>query len=190
MDPGVLNRIAATLNREGILWALGGSLVLNHYGLGASPNDIDLIVALEDVERADTLLQALGEKREWVRNSAYATRYFGEYRVGTTEIDVMAGLRINHEEGCYAYMFDADAISARHFTEDVEIPFTALEDWYVLYQLIPGRMHKADIIEEFLYSQGTVRRDRLERASQGCLPHGVRERIRGLMGKTDGADSL
>lgn len=177
MDDAVLFQIADLLNAEGILWAVGGSWVLNHYGLGNPPRDIDLLVAVEDAQRADRLLAALGEKQQWQESAVYATRHFNEYMIGETEVDLMAGLRINHAQGCYTYVFQPDSITGQVRAGKTVLPLTALEDWYVLYQLIPGREGKVDLIESFLEKQGISRLDLLVRACQGCLPDAVRKRI-------------
>lgn len=181
MDWCVLMKIAELFKNDGIRWALGGSLVLSHYGLGVPPNDIDLMVAEEDAVRADRLLDTLGEKQQRQESALYATRHFSEYRIGTTEVDVMAGLRINHAAGCYHYLLQPEAVTEGIWADGSRLPMTALEDWFVLYQLIPGRAHKADMIEAFLNTHNSIRTDLLEQASGGCLPDEVRQRIHRLM---------
>ena len=65
MSLEVLKRIALLLNQEGIVWELGGSLMLKQKGLVEVANDIDLLIAESDVERAHELLSTLrsGSKR-------------------------------------------------------------------------------------------------------------------------------
>ena len=46
-----LSLIAEKLNKEGIGWGVGASLLLNHYGLIDQPNDIDLLVSVADIEK-------------------------------------------------------------------------------------------------------------------------------------------
>ena len=63
----------------------------------------------------------------------------------------------------------------------VSIPFTFLEDRYVIYQLIPNRELKVKMIEKYLLSNGTKKTFLLERALKGCLPIQVRERIESML---------
>lgn len=173
----VLLKLAMLLNSENVLWAVGGSLVLNHYGLGAPANDIDLLVGLRDIENVEAILSGQGIKRHRDDNETYATCHFIEYTIDHTEIDVISGLRINHASGCYKYSFRKDSVDRLVKIGNVDIPIMALEDWYVLYQMIPGRELKADLIENYLRTHGIRRRDLLDRACQGELPDRVRLRI-------------
>ncbi len=38
----VLDLVASELNNSKVLWGIGGSVMLNHYGLIQNPNDIDI----------------------------------------------------------------------------------------------------------------------------------------------------
>lgn len=46
---------------------MGASLLLNHYGLVDKPNDIDILVDLKDIEKADEVLKSLGQKNSGKR---------------------------------------------------------------------------------------------------------------------------
>lgn len=184
MDRSVLLKIAAVFNGEGILWAVGGSLLLNQYGLGSPANDIDLLVALPDAEKAGGLLKCLGTEKAGKPDETYGTLHFREYVIRGTEVDLMSGLRISHPLGCYVYPFQSDSIAFRIQAEETEIPMMALEDWYVLYQLMPNRENKVKLIESLLLSRGINRPDLLERACRGCLPDAVRKRIENLQGNS------
>lgn len=73
--------------------------------------------------------------------------------------------------------FDAASVASTHDFRAVLIPFAALEDWYVVYQLIPGKEHKALRIEEYLLQQGIENPHLLARALEGSLPESIRQRI-------------
>lgn len=175
-----LQIIAHSLNSHDLCWAVGGSLLLNHHGIGAPARDIDLLVALEDIEAVVALLSELGEKIPWEANPQYRTRHFHEFLIGGIEVDVMAGMRIRTEAGEYAYDFNAASVMPPTVTEPSPIPYCALEDWYVLYQLIPGREEKVRMIEDTLISRGIQQPGLLDRAMAGHLPEIVRFRITAL----------
>jgi hypothetical protein len=93
----------------------------------------------------------------------------------------MAGLAIKHTEGTYVLPFDDRSVAMTSTENGVTIPFTSLEDWYVLYQLIPGREAKVKLIEEHLQSCGIADLPVLDRALARELPPHVRARIERLV---------
>ena len=109
-----LRDIGEKLNEGGILWGLGASMLLNHYGFIDKPNDIDILVDVKNIEKADIILKSMGEKRLWEKSDNYSTEYFYEYVINGFEVDVMSGLRINHSEGIYKYIFDEKSISENY----------------------------------------------------------------------------
>lgn len=175
-----LTYIGEQLNELDIVWGVGASLLLNHYGLVDKPNDIDILVHIEDVAKVDALLQNIGQKKIRDINTTYSTKYFYKYIVNGIDIDVMAGLIINHFEGAYEYMFDTQSISELCKINNITIPFTALEDWFVLYQLIPNRDEKVKLIQGYLMSNGVKNPFLLNRALDGNLPAQVRNKIQAL----------
>ena len=63
----------------------------------------------------------------------------------------MSGFDVNHNNGVFEYIFDNNSISDFKIINGVNIPFTSLEDWYVIYQLIPKREAKVNLIEKYLF---------------------------------------
>ncbi|MBU3145667.1 hypothetical protein [Clostridium sp. CF012] len=176
-----LSYIGEKLNDNGVVWAVGASILLHHYGLVDSPNDIDILVDLKDIEKVDKILKGIGEKKVWEKSNSYSTKYFYEYFVHGFDIDVMSGLTINYNSGEFEYIFDSTSISEYKIINEVNIPLSSLEDWYVLYQLIPGREIKVKMIENYLISYGIKKPTLLERALRGDLPVDVRDKIQGIL---------
>ncbi|MEJ8553011.1 nucleotidyltransferase family protein [Tepidibacter sp. Z1-5] len=176
-----LSYIAEKLNAGKVLWGVGASILLNHYGLIDKPNDIDILIDLNDIEKADTILKSIGEKKVCEKSDTYSTKYFYEYVVNGVDIDVMAGLSINHNEGIYRYSFDDNSILQNTKINGINIPLTSLEDWYVLYQVIPNRENKVNMIENYLLSNGIKQPNLLEKALKGNLPNIVRNNIERLL---------
>lgn len=77
----------------------------------------------------------------------------------------------------YIHTFDSKSIAAIKNINDLAIPFTSLEDWYVLYQLIPNKEARVKMIESYLQTNGMQHGDLLERIVEGNLPTKVRARI-------------
>ena len=158
-----LSIIGQKLNEENILWGVGASLLLNHYGLVDKPNDIDLLIAEGDIKKADEILQGLGVKEEKEETQIYGTKYFYEYTINKIGIDVMAGFRINTHEGTFKYIFDEKSVVDFTKINGVSIPLMALEDWYIIYQLIPGRQERVKMVGDYLLAHGIRHRELLER---------------------------
>jgi len=170
----VLAYIGNELNTADITWGVGASVLLRQYDLIDEAHDIDLIIALEDIDQADAILKTLGRKKEWEKSDHYSTQHFYEYTIEGVDVDVMSGLALNHEDGTYNFLFDKTSIAQYHIVDDISIPFMSLEDWYVIYQLIPQREEKVSIIEAYLKQYGTSHRKLLARAlDHDSLPFAV-----------------
>lgn len=176
-----LSYIAKELNSQEILWGIGASIVLYNYGLVDNPNDIDILVDIKDIQKADMILKNLGVKKLTEKIDMYSTRYFYEYVIKNIDVDVMAGFIVNHSNGDYRYSFDHKSITNFIVINGIDIPLTSLEDWYVIYQLIPGREHKVRIIEDYILQNGLEHPDLLKRALTKTLPAEVKYRIQNLL---------
>ncbi|MEI4461025.1 hypothetical protein SZL87_01165 [Exiguobacterium indicum] len=166
----VLEKVVACLQQERIQFGIGGSLLLHHHGLPVTPLDIDLVVALADAERTVLLLSEMGTVLEQDEMSLYATEVFKEFMIEGIDLDLMSGLQVHHDEGVFVYPFDEQSI------DSTGLPFMALVDWYVIYQLIPGRDQKVTMIED-VFTKQEVDHERLEQLRQLVLPKAVRNRI-------------
>lgn len=166
----VLEKVVVCLQHEQIQFGVGGSLLLAQHGLPVVPRDIDLVVALADAERAVQLLADMGTVVEQDKTSLYATEVFQEFMIEGIDIDLMSGLQIRHGEGVFIYPFDEQSI------DSAGRPFMSLVDWYVIYQLIPGREQKVAMIED-VFTKQEVDCKRLEQLRSLVLPQAVKKRI-------------
>jgi hypothetical protein len=176
-----LSYIGEKLNNSNIVWGVGASILLNQFGFIDKPNDIDIFVDIRDIDKTDKILKEIGEKKQWEKTATYSTKYFYEYVVNGIDVDVMAGFAVNHASGVFEYIFDNNSISEYRKINGIDIPFTSLEDWYVIYQLIPNRDHKVKMIENYLISSGIKKPCLLERALEGNLPIEIKHRIENIL---------
>ena len=176
-----LSYIGEKFNDSNITWAVGASVLLNQFGFIDKPNDIDIFIEINDIERADEILKSIGDKKQCKKTSTYSTKYFYEYLIDGIDVDVMSEFAVNHSSGVFEYIFDHNSISEFKVINGVSIPFTSLEDWYVIYQLIPNRESKVEIIEKYLLSNGVKKNMLLKRALKGCLPMEVRRKIENIL---------
>ena len=87
-------------------------------------------------------------------------------------IPVLAGIKFDlTDEGLYLVASD----------NEIDIPFTSLEDWYIIYQLIPNREFKVNLIEKYLTLNGIENPDLFKRALRGNLPLEIRSKIENVL---------
>ena len=192
-----LVRIALAFAVNGITWGLCSSMLLALRGLPIEPHDLDLLVAEDAFEEACRALERIGGIPAPARTEpqpVYGTRCFAEYEVDGVEVDVMAGLSVLGSCGEYRYDLAEGTLDRYVSVEEprgagvaevsaASIPLTFLGDWFVLYQLIPGRAAKTDAVEEFFRADPPVgadrsrELDRLRTALLGPLPADVALRV-------------
>ncbi|MCF6411256.1 nucleotidyltransferase family protein [Pseudalkalibacillus salsuginis] len=173
MQKFVIERVANALNKEGIFWGIGGSHVLYKNGLGIQPNDIDLMIRIEDAKKAIDVMDRIAEEVPTERKAPFKTKSFKTYQMGSTSVDFMAGFALENDSGIYELILDQQSITYDHF----HTPYTSLEDWFILYQLIPKKGEKADLIESYWKEYGVESPFLLERAFNQPLPERVKKRI-------------
>ena len=176
-----LRVIAKELNQLAVLWGVGGSVLLHQYGLVETPGDIDLFVDLTEVNRIEQVLSCLGEKQVSPPHARYLTTCFREYVIGGVDVDVMAEFAIRHESGVYRFVFDKQSLVESRIVQGETIPFTSLEDWYVLYRLLPNGLEKATRIETYFHRHGIKQPTLLHRALMGCLPDKIKQDVQRLL---------
>ncbi|ASS75614.1 hypothetical protein CIG75_11860 [Tumebacillus algifaecis] len=181
MLDGALLSIAKAFTNQEIIWGVGGSRLLLAHGIVHEARDLDLLIAESSVLHADRVLQTLGAGGVGVVKAPFCSRYFAQYRVQHADVDLIGGYRIAHEAGVYEQAFSAASLSGSILLDRTEIPLSALEDWYVTYQLYPAKAEKAAQIEAYFVKNGSRRPELLRRALQGELPERVRVRIQRLL---------
>ena len=173
----VLLKIANLLNESEVFWGVGASLLLVFHGIVHHYNDIDLIVAERDIEKADEILSSLGRKKVREPTETYATGYFYEYVIDGVEIDVMCNFKICREDITYLYDFDCDYELEFVRVKDIDIALTRIEDWYLLYMLMPNREKRIAQIERYFEEEGIVSKECFKEIIKPGLPKDIKARV-------------
>ncbi|NCB28661.1 MAG: hypothetical protein EOM63_02715 [Clostridia bacterium] len=176
----VLCKVAEQLSAANILWALGGSMLLCKNGIVDHSDDIDLILAPEDAPRADAILSSLGKKYPRVPTPSYATQFFHRYDIDGVHLTIISGLTLHYKGFLYRYQFDRDAIVSMQPVGHVYVPCTALEDWWVLYQMMPDRAERFLALDKYMSSHGVRYPERFGKLRRQPLPPAVLAGIRRL----------
>ena len=175
-----LGRVARALNAAQIVWAVGATALLYLLEIEAEPERIELMVEIADFEPARATLRAVGggSQPAPALNAACAVALRDVLRVDEVDFDLICDLTIRRKEGTYRYLFDQSRVAARLRLEDTLVPLTPLEDWYVLYQLIPGRAKLVTQISRYFRTHaGSGNHARLNPWLANRLPGDVRERV-------------
>jgi len=178
----VLTNVAKALNASDILWSVGASVLLYKYGLVDNPTDIDIIVSDQDIQQADQILSGLGVKQEESKSDIYLTDYFYEYSIDNVNIDAMSGFKIKLKEGVFDYKFDNLSVSNHFIIDGISIPLSSLEDWYILYQMMPDKEAKVNTVENYLKRNGIQHPELIFRLiNNPSLPSYIKERVKSLI---------
>ncbi len=167
----MMAKLEALCRLNGIACRIGGSTLLQQYGLVETANDLDVFVEPDQFERLDNVLSRVGEKLDTKPDPDYMTTYFGEYVFEGVEIDVMASFRMKCTDGIYTHPF----IEPR-------AGWMRLEEWVVLYSVM-GRKEKVDLLHDYFQTaelDETVLQTCLKRAPASVV-ESVMTRFRDLM---------
>ncbi len=205
-----LARIARAFAAAGVPFGVCSSMLLALRGLPVEPRDLDLLVPDAAFAAAREALRSLGADEAPERAgpvAVYGSRRFAEFELDGVEVDLMAGLSVFGAHGEYRYELEEGTVDrtvpaaepaalAEAGAPPALLPLTALEDWFVLYQLIPGRIAKADLIERALRADppaGAARDEAVRRLAAALvrpLPPETAARVRALAEALRNADAI
>ena len=169
----VLCDVAARLSEAGVIWALGSSMLLCKNGIIPESSDIDLILVPKDAPKADAILSSMGQKHPRVPTPNYVTQFFHKYDVSGVSVTLIAGMTLHYKGFLYRYLFDRDAIVSMQPLGGVYLPCTALEDWWVLYQMMPDRADRFAALDKYVSSHGIRYPERFSKLRRQPLPPAI-----------------
>ncbi|SEP55654.1 hypothetical protein [Piscibacillus halophilus] len=180
MNNNKLVLIADKLNKTNVKWGIGGSRLLYQHGLIDVVNDLDIIVSKADVEPVIGELRSLGDDINANRLGPYKTTFYYKFNIMGLPVDIMGEFKIEYENGIYVLPFEKHEVEYFNI-HGIEVPFCTLEDWFILYQLIPNREEKVQIIENYLMDEGIRHPEVLQQSLANPLPEKIRNRISPLI---------
>ena len=144
VDKTNLSELAHTLNDNHIKWGIGGSYLLKIYDLVDDPNDLDLWVDPIDIVRVREIFDQYDEIYTSIPlppNLHYKIKY------RNTEVDFVGCFSVKPNQRSFKYNISPTNIKMIQLDE-IEVPCTYLEDWYIVYRLLK-RDEKAEMIKKF-----------------------------------------
>ena len=142
----VLKQIAHRFNEAHIMWALGASMLLYFKGITEEFQDIDLMVANDDVERVRIILSEMGEIQPPNPNPKYRTKTFMEFIINSIDVDVMAGFSIISDGKIFDCSLQEEQIVEKMPLGTELIPLQSPLLWCEYYRLM-GRTEKVKMIK-------------------------------------------
>lgn len=188
----VLKEISKVFDENGILWQLTCSTALFFRGMLDDFNDFDILVLVEDFERAQVAWRSIGilvNDNTPQKEAYFASPYYKQARKGNVELELMADLSLKTFGGLYTF-------KANQGTENISIegniclPLIPIEAQLVLYAMMEGwqtkRFFKREICREFLEemkkNQNPLRyHEILEDALKQNIPKFIKEVISSLL---------
>lgn len=177
----VLSMIGKQLNQENILWGVGASTLLCCYNLAEEYHKISIIIAEKDIQKVDKILSALSTRIQGEKTCFYDSIFFCEYKIDGITLDVISGFTICNDGTVYQYFFDEKSIPHYAWIMGEKIPFTTLEEWYILYSMMPQGENNAKLIEKFFDDIGVIYPEVLNRMVKGKLPKHVLKKCNSML---------
>lgn len=131
-------------------WGIGGSLLLVEQQLQADFRDIDLVCTEAAFLTLDSALAAIATPLQVTPHPDYCSQFFRRYQHSSgLVLELMAGIAVRNSTGALQHWqfdphVDTHSLQWRH-----GLPWMALHDWLVLYQLFE-RPEKVALIQAAL----------------------------------------
>lgn len=169
-----LIQLAQLLNLNHINWALGGSALLKLSGIELDVNDIDIMIHENDFDSCIDLLRSVSIECEVIQSEIFKTKYYRKFIWNNIHIDCMGGMSIHLSNNVFNYQYDhkdKDVV-----LDNIYIPLCYIEDWYILYHLMPNRETKINMIE-YYYNDHPINKLRINALLKLNIPNEKRIRI-------------
>lgn len=143
----VLHIMVDLFDEHNIPYAIGGSLLLYQKGLDVEVHDIDIL--LEDISYAfvKNLLKNEQLTEKTFPHPTYPTEHFLELVMDGIEVDLMFSFSIRYQDEVFSFPLEKELL----YFQEKPMSFSRIEDWYVMYQLMPKRETKVEMIENYFH---------------------------------------
>lgn len=140
--------IAKELNKKGIKWALGGSLLLHIKGIKTSVDDIDILVADKDLSKLIELVEKY-KHIEKTKTDIYLTDKFFSITIKDVNIDLMLGFKIKFDSNVYSFPSNDNLVREEITIMDTKIYLSSLKDWLDAYKAMKREDKVKLIVDHF-----------------------------------------
>lgn len=182
MNKDILKKIANGLNELDCTWAIGGSVMLNHFGLVEKPNDIDILIDASHSDKVKEFMNSIGTYVELPSKSPFKTKEFFGYIVDGIMVEFLGDFKIELENGkVYEFILDECAIKEYMIVDGVKVNLTTLEDWFVAYGVMKDPKKRTPLLKKYFSKYGIKYRDLLERNKNNNLPIDVKLDIESIL---------
>ena len=182
MNKDVLKKVANGLNKLNCTWAIGGSVMLNHFGLVESPNDIDILIDASQAKQIKEFMDSIGAYVKLPSKSPFKTEEFFGYIVDDVMVEFLGDFKIELENGkVYEFILDEEAIKEYIMIDGIKVNLTTLEDWFVAYSVMKDPKNRVPLLKRYFDQYGIKYRDLLERNMNNNLPMSVKLDIESIL---------
>lgn len=183
MNFDVLKKVANGLNSLNCNWAIGGSLMLYFHNIVSSPNDIDILISAKDVDKAKGFLDTIGADLNLPYKDSFKTERFCGYDVDGTTIELIGDFKVVTSTGIYEFILDESAITKEISLDNIKVPTTSLEDWFVAYSVMNDPKGRIPLLKEYFSKFGSKHKNLLERSLNQNIPEDIKVEIRNILNK-------
>ncbi len=127
-------------------WALGGSFLLQCYGIEPQARDLDLVCTPERFESFKALLSQYARVLPVSLHPIYRSKGFSRFDKNGVVIELMAGIQVLKDDGVQGFVFLPEKTSWQQ-----GLPLMQLADWLELYQLFE-RPKRVKQLQQYLGS--------------------------------------
>jgi len=154
----VLEKVTREFKASNIKWGLGASGLLSFYDIVEEANDIDIIVSIDDVKKANNILSKLGERKNLDGYEIYS-EYFAVYIVDNVSIDLISIFTINSDNFQYKFHFSDESVVEYRSMNRVRVPLLNLVDWYFMYVIMGDPKGRTPLMEKYFLQNSYLEDD-------------------------------
>lgn len=176
-----LNRLIQVLMNHNITCGVGGSYLLQLYGLYDDPDDVDFWILPEDIKKVKDLFNEYEEIKE--KKIQLPAEYRFKMLYDDIKVDFVACFMVKPNKHQYVYNILPDNVKIVETEGGYRVPCTSLEDWYIVYKLLK-KEKKAQLIEKYIaVSFGNEILEKVLESGNNILPLNLTKNINETMWK-------
>ena len=186
-----LRTLCKAFGRAHIRWALNCSANLFLRGFVDDFDDIDVLLYIDDAEKAcSSLEQAGGKLVDTVQKPYFTSGFYQEAYIGKVHLDLVGDFTVATFGTEYMYPVSEKEIDFVSLDQDIQVPLCPVEANLILYGMMEGwqakRRFKRQLCFDYLLSQGIEYPEVLERALKDySLPFFLKEVVLALLKKSE-----